>query len=146
MAQTCCMLYNATLLDKVDPHQFSFYRSTGSVDIVIALLSIHQHLDTYTHAGLFLVYSSEFNTIRAMNLTVKLADPGCLQKLRWSRPTAQNSCPSSNREPTLGQKHRYSSEQWLSVMRPVKEAKLKTSPSTSSPGQHLFSSIGEPRF
>lgn len=108
---------STTLPDAVDPHQFSFYRSKGSVDIAMALLSIRQHLDNYTHAGLlFLIYSSIINTIRAMILTVKLADPGCLQKLRWSKKP-QDSWPSSNRQPALGQKHRYSSEQRLNVMR-----------------------------
>lgn len=73
------------------------------------------------------------NTIGAMILTVKLADPGCLQKLRWSKQP-QDSWPSSNRQPVLGQKHRYSSEQQLNVMRQLKEDKLKQQPLNQANG------------
>ena len=70
---------DSVIPDSLDPLQFA-YRKNRSVDDAVAL-ALHSTLDhlekskTYTRM-LFLDYSSAFNTIRPMKLTVKLANLG----------------------------------------------------------------------
>ena len=70
---------NSAIPESLDPLQFA-YRKNRSVDdaVALALHSTLEHLDknnTYARM-LFLDYSSAFNTIRPMKLTMKLANLG----------------------------------------------------------------------